>query len=204
MEKTKQKSRWNAQKTWTIVGLGMLTALVVVLQWFASGIKLGEFSITLTLVPIIVGAALFGWKAGAWLGFAFGMVVLFTPDVTFFMSISIPGTIITVLLKGVLAGMCAGIAYNLLSKKNQYAAVITAGVVSPVVNTGVFLLGCFTFFFKDYLSVFAESEGVSIIYFIIFYVIGFNFLVELAINLILASAIVMIINVVQKHIVKSK
>lgn len=31
---------------------------------------------TLTLVPIVVGAALYGPRAGAWLGFVFGAVVL--------------------------------------------------------------------------------------------------------------------------------
>lgn len=201
MENTK-KSRWNAQKTWTIVGLGMLTALIVVLQVFASSINLGFASITLTLVPIIVGAALFGWKAGVWLGFAFGMVVLFTPDGAFFMGMSIPGTIITVLLKGTLAGLCASVVYNLLAKKNQYAAVITAGIAAPVVNTGIFLLGCFVFF-MDYLTAVAETQGVSILSYIIITIILKNFLIELAINMVLAAGIVMIVNVVQKHIVKS-
>ena len=119
MEETKKKSRWDAKKTQTLVGMGMLTAIVIVLQWFASGIRLGPFSITLTLVPILVGAALYGWKAGAWLGFVFGAVVMFTPDVTAFMAVSIPGTIITVLLKGTLAGLCAGLVYSLLEKRKR-------------------------------------------------------------------------------------
>ena len=203
MEEAKKKLRWNAQKTWTVVGLGMLTALIIVLQVFASSISLGFASITLTLVPIIVGAALFGWKAGVWLGFAFGMVVLFTPDGAFFMGMNVPGTIIVVLLKGTLAGLCASVVYNLLAKKNQYAAVITAGVVAPVVNTGIFLIGC-SVFFMDYLNAVATDQGVSVIQYIIVTIILKNFLIELAINMILASGIVMIINVVQKHIVKSK
>ncbi len=99
----------NVNKTQTVVGMGMLTALVAVLQVFASGIRIGPFSITLTLVPIIIGAALYGWKAGLWLGFVFGAVVLFTPDVAAFMGISVPATIVTVLLKGALAGVCAGL-----------------------------------------------------------------------------------------------
>ena len=55
----------------TIVGMGVLTALVIVLQAIGSVIRFGTFSITLVLAPIIIGAALYGWKAGAWLGFVF-------------------------------------------------------------------------------------------------------------------------------------
>ena len=78
--------------------MGLLTAIVVVLQAMAIAIRFGVFNITLVLVPIVVGAALYGWKAGAWLGFVFGVVVLFT-DAGAFLAINIPGTIITVLLK---------------------------------------------------------------------------------------------------------
>ena len=45
-------------KTQTIVGLGLLTAIVVILQALSLSIPVGIFRITLVLVPIIVGAAL--------------------------------------------------------------------------------------------------------------------------------------------------
>ena len=61
-----------------LVGVALFTAIVVVLQLIGSGIKLGPFSISLVLVPIVVGAALYGKSAGAWLGFVFGFVVLLT------------------------------------------------------------------------------------------------------------------------------
>ena len=43
-----------------LVLTGILAAIVVVLQYFSSYIKFGPFSITLALVPIIVGAAICG------------------------------------------------------------------------------------------------------------------------------------------------
>ena len=52
----------------------MLAAVVVVLQLFVS-IPLGMFTITLTLVPIMLGAILFGPTSGAFLGGVFGVVV---------------------------------------------------------------------------------------------------------------------------------
>lgn len=188
-------------KTQTIVGMGMLTALVVVLQLFASSIKLGPFSITLTLVPIIIGAALYGWKAGAWLGFVFGAVVMFTPDVAAFMAINVPATFVTVLLKGTLSGLCAGLIYTLIEKKNRNVAVIVSGIVAPIVNTGVFLIGCFMFFMEIINGLAAASNmAENILLFVVTGMVGWNFLVELAINLVLSSAIVYIIGLVKKRI----
>ena len=43
------------EKTRIIVGTGILTAIVIVLQSLASGIRFGTFSISLVLVPIVVG-----------------------------------------------------------------------------------------------------------------------------------------------------
>ncbi len=181
-------------KTQTIVGMGMLTALVAVLQLFASGIRLGPFSITLTLVPIIIGAALYGWKAGAWLGFIFGVIVMFTPDVAAFMAISVPATLVTVLLKGTLAGLCAGLLYTAVEKKNRTAAVIVSGIAAPIVNTGVFLLGCFMFFMEI-----VNGMAENILLFVVTGMVGLNFLVELAINLVISSAVVFIIGIVKKR-----
>lgn len=206
MEETKIKksSGWNSNKTFTVVGMGLMTAIVVVLQIFAGGIFVGEFNITLALVPIIVGAAIFGWQAGAWLGFVFGVVVLFQPATQGFMAISIPSTIIVVLLKGALAGLVSGLVYKLVCKKNKLAAVIAAGVASPVVNTGIFALGCFTLFLPT-MQAGASAEGFTNVFAYVFlFMIGGNFFVELGINLVLASAIVVIIDVVTKRIMKKQ
>ena len=50
-----------------LTSLALLAALVVVLQTVATGIKIGPVPISLTLVPIVVGAILFGQGAGAFL-----------------------------------------------------------------------------------------------------------------------------------------
>lgn len=186
----------------TIVGMGLLTAIVVVLQAFAIGIRFGVFNISLVLVPIVVGAALYGWKAGAWLGLVFGAVVLFT-DAGAFLVINVPGTIITVLLKGILAGAAAGLVYKLIAKKNEIVATFAAAVVSPVVNTGIFLLGC-TVFFLDTIKVWAEGAGFgdNVAGYMIVGFVGVNFLVELAINLVLSTVIVTIVREGRRNIAK--
>ena len=163
-------------KTQAVVGMGLLTAIVVVLQAMSLSIHFGIFTITLVLVPIIVGAALYGIWAGAWLGFIFGVVVLFT-DAGLFLAVNIPGTIITVLAKGIGAGIVAGLVYKALSSKNRFLAVITAGIAAPVTNTGIFILGCLLFFMKT-INEWAAGAGYdSAGSFLIFGMIGANFII---------------------------
>ena len=187
-----KSNRFNAN---TIIGLGLLTAIVVVMQFISMGLRFGTFSITLTLIPIVVGAALYGWVSGAWLGFVFGVSVLLTGDANTFLAVNIPGTITTVLVKGVLAGLCAGLVYELISKKNQIAAVLVSAVIAPVVNTGIFILGSYVFFF-DYLS--GLAEGTNLFVFILLALVGINFFIELGTNLVLNPAILQIIRIGKK------
>lgn len=186
------------KSTKKITGVGLLTAVTIVLQLLAVAIRpTGFFNISLVLVPIVVGAALYGYKAGAWLGLVFGVIVLFT-DTAAFMAISIPGTIITVLAKGILCGLVAGLVYKLLEKKNRVVAVITSAIVCPCVNTGVFLLGCFAFFL-DTLTEWAAGVGYSsVVAYMIFALVGVNFIIEMAVNIVLSSAIVQIIKIGKK------
>ena len=99
----------NTQK---IVGLGLFTAIVIVLQLMGSFIRFGTFSISLVLVPVVIGAALYGAGAGAWLGFVFGVVVLLSGDAAAFLGVNALGTILTVLVKGTLAGLLSGGQYR--------------------------------------------------------------------------------------------
>ena len=103
-------------KTKKLVGIALFTAIVVVLQMLGGAIRFGTFQISLVLVPIVVGAAVFGWKAGTWLGFVFGLVVLLNGDAAPFLAVNAFGTIITVLAKGALCGLAAGAVYTLFEK----------------------------------------------------------------------------------------
>lgn len=272
---TSNRSR-TANYTKTLVGLGLLTAIVVVLQLVGSFIKFGTFSISLVLMPIVVGAALYGVGAGAWLGFVFGVVVLLSGDASFFLAMNPFGTIVTVILKGVLAGTLAGLVYKLFSRKetsgrlamiisnvllilgggaclyfgiinsgkpieriadetmksaasastffiiigsillvlgilllvfvlvkkvklNVSSAVFASAIICPVVNTGVFLLGCLVFFMPTIREMAGNTDVGT---FMIVGLVGFNFIFELAVNLILCPAIVMLVRYGEKTIAK--
>lgn len=186
-------------KTQKIVGIGLFTAIVVALQLLAASIKFGPFSITLVLAPIVIGAALYGVGAGAWLGVAFGLSVLISGDAAAFMTINPAGTVITVLLKGMLAGLAAGLIYKALEKTNKTVAVVLAGIACPIVNTGIFLAGCYLFFQEWLVSVFGTTGFATVVTGLV----SVNFAVELGINMILASVIVRVIDIGKKQLKKN-
>lgn len=180
-------------KTKTMVGIGLFTAIVVVLQLLGGGIRFGIFSISLVLVPIVVGSAVYGWQAGAWLGFAFGITVLLSGDANAFMVVDPLATILVVLVKGTLCGLIAGIVFKLLSKYNRVLAVVASGVVCPVVNTGVFLLGCQLFFLptiREWAAMYGYADAGT---YMILGLAGINFLIELCTNIVLAPVITQLI-----------
>ncbi len=186
----------NSVKTRKLVLLAILTAIIVVLQLVASTIRFGPFSITLALTPIIVGAAICGAGAGAFLGFVFGAVVLLSGDAALFMAVSVPATVAIVLLKGTLSGLFSGLVYRALEKKSEIAASICAGITSPVVNTGVFFLGsliCFGDFAVDFASNTLGLEVKNAAQALLLGFVGINFPVELAVNMVLASVITMLV-----------
>ena len=178
--------------------MALLTAMVALLAYFGGFIKIGGLaSISLTLIPVVIGAALCGPLAGAWLGGVSGAIFFATADAAFWFGLSIPGTIITVMVKGILAGLCAGLVYKLLEKRNRYLAVIASAIVCPVVNTTIFLLGSMIFF-VDVVKAGASAEGINIFAYLIIFFVGFNFIFELLANIILSPAILRIINIRKK------
>ena len=193
-----KNSQDRKQQTKTLVLGAILTALVVVLQLLGSFIRFGMFSISLVLVPIIIGAATCGTKIGAWLGFVFGIAVLASGDAASFIAIDFVGTIITVLLKGTLCGLAAGITYNLLKNRNQYLATMAAAVVCPVVNTGVFLLGCLVFFLDAVASWGVSLGFTNTVEYMFIGLAGGNFIFELITNIILTPVIIRVLNFAKK------
>lgn len=163
-----------------------LVVIVVVLQYMGSFIHLGTFSVSLVLVPIVIGAALYGPGCGALLGFVFGVVVLISGDAARFLVVNAIGTVITVLAKGTLSGFAAGLVFKALHGKNETAAVALAAITAPVVNTGIFLIGCLLFFLET-ITMWAGGTNVGV--YMITGFVGLNFVVEVAINMILSPVI---------------
>lgn len=187
-------------KTQRLAGLALFTALIVILQLLGNFIRFGPVSVSLVALPIAVGAAVYGGAAGLWLGFVFGMVVLLSGDAAAFFAFSVPGTLLTVLVKGIACGGLAGLVYAWLAQKNRTLAAVTAAIVCPVVNTGVFLLGC-RIFFLPMLADMAQNLGFgdNVGRFMIIGLVGVNFLAELGINIVLTPVILRLIRIGRKE-----
>ena len=174
-----------------LVGTAILTAVVLSLQLVLGSVKFGPFNITFTLVPIILGAVLYGPLSAAFLGAVFGLTVCFSVisgnDAGGFVLFS-QRPIITLLLclvKSTAAGYLAG----LFAKRKS--AVYLSAAVAPLVNTGVFILGLVVFF-RDTLILWANGEE-AVMQFILFSILGVNFLAELLLNLLLVPVILRIL-----------
>ena len=108
-----------------IAFLAVLLALVIVLQVFASAVPIGATRISLTLIPIVLGAVLLGPLAGAFLGAAFGVVVIvvaLTGGDPFTFTLFGDHPVLTValcLIKGAAAGFVAGLLYMQSAKRTN-------------------------------------------------------------------------------------
>lgn len=187
--------------TYRLTGLGILTAIIIVLQVFTTFVHFGPFSITLALIPIVVGAAMYGIGAGAYLGAVFSVVVVIMSatggDPGGFMVWSANPLMCAVLcmLKGTMAGFEAGVHYKAFANTNKIVATVLAAIVSPLVNTGIFIIGMLVFF-KDTLA--AWAGGSDLLTYIILGLTGVNFLIELGVNIVLSPIVVKIIDAVNK------
>lgn len=209
MEKVK-KTFFSARN---IATLGILLALVIVLQAFGGSFSIGLVTLNFSLIPIVLGALVLGPAAGALLGLANGIVVLVQVIIApagfyfFIWTYSPAVTTLICLLKTTVAGFAGGLIFRLVSRKNTYAATFVASASVPVINTALFVLGCLCM--PGTINAFQDSiggyNGMNIFVFICVVLVTFNFFIELAINLIVSPALHTVYRVVEKQFaVKTK
>lgn len=193
--------------TKTVVYLAVLTTLLIVLNLLGTVFKVIT-NVNLTLIPIVLGALVLGWRGGFILGlisgvmtFIFGVTgvdpftnILFTqhPVLTF----------LTCVVKITVAGVVGGVLYSAIHNKNKYVAVFVASAIIPIINTAIFILGALLM--SDTIGVMAQSSGVDIIYFLVIICAGINFLIELGINLLVAPAVHSVVKVLEKTAFKGR
>ena len=191
------------QKIRRMAAVALLMALVVVMQ-FVSGLipPVGGFSISLVLIPVVLGSALYGPGVGALLGGTFGVIVFINcvtgadPGGAMVFQANPVLCFLVVMAKGMLAGLASGWVYRLLKCKNTYLAMLCAAIICPVINTGVFVM-CMLTFFKDVLS--AWAGGGDLLAYILTGLVVANFLPEMIINVVFSPAGQRIVHVVQKN-----
>lgn len=194
------------QKTLRGVQLGLLSGLIILLQLYFVIPLPGSLTLSLVLVPIVVGAVLYGAGAGAILGGVFGLLVsimaiqgqlgLLTNMMVAYNPVL---TVAVCMLKGVACGWTAGLV-NKAFPKRPLIGIFAAAATAPIVNTGIFLTGMLTVF-KGVMLDFADGigmGGVGTLYFALVVLVGVNFIVEFGANLVLSPAIASIVKAVKK------
>ncbi len=191
------------QRIFRLTMLAVLTAIVAVLQLTGTGIKIpvpGTTSISLTLIPIVLGAMILGPIGGAWLGFMFGLIVYVmgvtgVDGFTFILFSEHPFlTALVCFGKGICAGVFAGLLYRAVMKKNPLVATFASAAIAPITNTGLFILGGLTM--SGTLSANFVADGTTVIYFLVIGCAGINFIFEFILNMVVAPAL----NIVMMHL----
>ena len=193
-----------------MVILAMMLALVIVLQSIAGFIKIGPFSPSLVLIPIVVAAILVGPRGGAIIGGAFGVVVIIQCitgiDAGGFILWGINPflTALICIVKGIFAGFVPGVIYKAIAGKEPsdtrvLISSIIASVSAPIVNTGLFIIAL-SAFFTD--TLYAWSGDTNVLLYIFTGLIGINFLIEFAINILVSPAISTVVKVATKKLLK--
>ncbi len=163
----------------------MLAGLTVVLQ-LLSGLLTGvlPFSLSLVLIPIAVAAFFYGTAASTIVGTAFGITVLIqcitgldASGALLFQENAVCCTVLTV-GRGAAVGLIAGLSVHGI-KANKYVFA----ALTPIVNTGIFVIG-FVLCYTNTLIAWSAAAG-TVVAFVFLQLVGTNFLIELALNLVL-------------------
>jgi uncharacterized membrane protein len=206
--------RKNRQQILALTELSVLTAIVLILQLGGIALPLPFLAtpVSLVLLPIALGAMKLGPGAGSFLGLVFGVITVIggvSGRDAFTAYLFADHPVLTVLLclaKAVLAGLACGLVYRLLQKKNEYLAIYTASIVTPIVNTGIFVLGALAmsgtidgYVSKLTAEVDPSFEGMTAFYFVVVVCAGLNFVFELLINVLFAPALKRVLDIVTKN-----
>ena len=176
--------------------VGILIAVVIVLQLLP--FKIGVVEINLALIPIVLGALLYGPLTGFFLGAIDGIVILLLPGTGAFLSFNPVCTVLMCLLKTGLAGLAAGFLYKGLRKFDETVGVTIGAFSAPIINTGIFIAGVLTIFRGMFEGVAAEQD-MSMIQFVIASFITTNFLVEIIVTLVLSPVLVRLVSMFKKN-----
>lgn len=193
-----------------VATLGILIALTVVLQLFASAVPVGPITLNFSLVPMALGAMILGAAGGGIIGFVSGLVtfincaLLGREPFTAYLFQQSP-VILTVVCFGktTVAGVAAGFIFAAFRKINVTAGAVVSSIALPVINTGLYMLGMVIMY--PYVAAYMSIEsGAGIVFAAVFAVIWLNFVLEIAVSAICSPALATVIRVVEKNYRKKK
>lgn len=184
----------------------VLTALTVILQLLGNTVKIGIVTLNFSLIPIVLAAILLGVWYGTALGAVTGLIILFHCGIlgadgftnVLFATDPIIISLVCV-LKTAAAGALSGLLFKWISKRNGFVATIIAAGIVPIVNSGIFILGMLLIVPSLRAAGFI-AEGANAFAVIVIGFVGFNFVFEFALNVIVAPALFRVIKIVDRSL----
>ena len=185
--------------------LGILIALVIVLQLFASAIPMFGVTLNFSLIPIALASILLGALGGAIVGFTCGLVVFITmailgqePSTAYLFQTNPVILTIMCIGKTTLAGVASGLLFNALKKINFHTAVIASSLIIPIVNTGIYMLGIVLMkeSAAQFMALATSSAGA--VFAVVFGLIWLNFVLEMVITAIFTPMLYRVVKIFKK------
>lgn len=190
----------------TIAFLGAFTAVIAVISFLP--VKTMGLEITLSMVPVAVGAVCFGPAAGAYLGGVFGLVSFlqcfgWSAFGHTLLEINPWLTLLFCLPTRILAGWLAGWIFRgfaSLGRKGRAVGYPVACLAAALLNTVFFMTTLVLCFYNtDYIQGFVQALGAANPFTFVVLFVGINGLVELIAGAVLATPAAVAVNKVLRR-----
>ena len=186
-------------KTLFLAQLALFIAIVLVMKITGlSSIPVGPLNMTLTMVPIAIGAMLLGPAAGAVLGLVYGCTSLYdaisgaSVMTGVFSQVSPIHTVILCVGMRVLVGLLTGWIFQGIHKidRTKTISYFIGGLLAPVLNTALFMGYIVLFFYQtEFVQNMVVKLGASGPLMLIVLMVGVQGLVEAATGLIIGGGV---------------
>lgn len=189
-----------------IAGISLLVGVTIALQLLSSLFSVVlQFSLSLVMIPIVIAAVYYGMKGSMIVGTAFGATV-FVQCVTgldvggaILLGVNPVFTLLATVVRGLLVGLIVAAVRTLMCKLTHRLWLSTGVTAAAAVisNTGLFVL-LFSTLFNKTLHEWAGGEDA--ITYIVFSLVGINFVIEFATAVLLSPPICKALSYVKRKI----
>ncbi len=204
---TKRRSTINP----TVVEMTMtafLAALIILMTFTPIGyIPIGPVKMTLITLPVAVGSIVLGWRSGLILGSVFGLTSFYTCFGMDYVGVGLMSinpllTFLMCFVPRILCGFLPAMIYKWITKdgiKRTLLGIPVAGASVAIINTVLFLSSMWLFFGNSLSDVVGVSIDNIFALFALF--AGTNGLIEIAVNIVVGTAICKPLTLIKKRLV---
>ena len=184
----------------------ILAALIILMTFTPIGyIPLGPVKMTLITLPVAIGSIVLGWRSGLILGGVFGLTSFYTcfgMDAlgNILLGVNPFYTFVMCVVPRLLCGLLPALIYKAISSngtRRTMLAIPVSGASVAIINTALFLSSMWLFFAENI----TELVGVESIFALFAVFAGTNGLIEIAVNIVVGTAICKPLTIVKKRLV---